>query len=193
MQSQPVPHRDDISHLSEIFRREVKLKMNIVYCRIYQNWKEVSSRHKVCWFPTYFTNNLPTAHPEVYFKSFPIGKDRERDKVSLGRIGSIYPRQRANLVTINLNNQSTNNQLVPPTLARHLHSLPEKKISFFMEISWRKEVHVWSYLLWTNRICLFAKQTLLQYAFNQNTMMLTLNDEKDDGKFMETGETLVKY
>ena len=110
--------------------------------------------------------------------------------MSLGRIGSIYPRQRANLVTINLNNQSTNNQLVPPTLARHLHSLPEKK---FMEISWRKEVHVWSYLLWTNRICLFAKQTLLQYAFNQNTMMLTLNDEKDDGKFMETGETLVEY
>ena len=63
-----------------------------------------------------------------HFKSFPIDKDRERDKVSLGRIGSIYPRQRANLVTINLNNQSTNNQLVPPTLARHLHSLPEKKI-----------------------------------------------------------------
>lgn len=125
-----------------------------------------------------------------HFKSFPIGKDRERDKVSLGRIGSIYPRQRANLVTINLNNQSTNNQLVPPTLARHLHSLPEKKI---MEISWRKEVHVWSYPLWTNRICLFAKQTLLQHAFNQNTIMLTLNDEKDDGKFMETGETLVEY
>ena len=128
-----------------------------------------------------------------HFKSFPIGKDRERDKVSLGRIGSIYPRQRANLVTINLNNQSTNNQLVPPTLARHLHSLPEKKISFFLEISWRKEVHVWSYPLWTNRICLFAKQTLLQHAFNQNTIMLTLNDEKDDGKFMETGETLVEY
>ena len=32
-----------------------------------------------------------------------------------------------------------------------------------------------------------------QYAFNQNTMMLTLNDEKDNDKFMETGETLVKY
>ena len=27
----------------------------------------------------------------------------------------------------------------------------------------------------------------------QNTMMLPLNDEKDDGKFMETGETLVEY
>ena len=37
MQSQPVPHRDDISHLSEIFRREVKLKMYIVYCRIWTN------------------------------------------------------------------------------------------------------------------------------------------------------------
>ena len=158
MQSQPVPHRDDISHLSEIFRREVKLKMNIVYCRIWTNTEKkfLLGTKSVDFQLTLQTISqlLIQKYISSHFKSFPIGKDRERDKVSLGRIGSIYPRQRANLVTINLNNQSTNNQLVPPTLARHLHSLPEKK---FMEISWRKEVHVWSYISFGQIVFVFLQ------------------------------------
>ena len=47
-----------------------------------------------------------------------LGKmEKKKDRVSCGISRAIYPSsQQANLVTINLDNQSTNNQLAPPPL-----------------------------------------------------------------------------
>ena len=91
------------------------------------NEKIMRNSDRVSWplNPRQSKTRVISIHPKqiyIWNMTFYWQSGEKRDRVSRGISRAIYPGQQANLVTINLDNQSTNNQLDPPTPTR-----PRKK------------------------------------------------------------------